>query len=119
MLNVLTVGLDVGSTTVKAAVSGNGEVRWQDYKRHNTKQAEMVLEFLGRMKAECALAAGRGRILLPGSRRCLRRLHARAARRGQDGPGSRRGVGGSREAASAGELRLGDRGRRHEDAVLH
>src|ERR1043165_3580594 len=61
------VGLDVGSTTVKAAVSEDGEVRWQDYKRHNTKQAEMVLEFLGRMKAECALAAGRDRIFLTGS----------------------------------------------------
>jgi predicted CoA-substrate-specific enzyme activase len=64
---MLIVGLDVGSTTVKAAVSEDGEVRWQDYKRHNTKQAEMVLEFLGRMKAECALAAGRDRIFLTGS----------------------------------------------------
>jgi predicted CoA-substrate-specific enzyme activase len=64
---MLIVGLDVGSTTVKAAVSVNGEVRWKDYKRHNTKQAEMVLEFLGRMKAECGLAAERDHIFLTGS----------------------------------------------------
>ena len=53
------VGLDVGSTTVKAVVVEDGAVRWQDYKRHNTKQAEMVLEFLGRMQAECGLEPGR------------------------------------------------------------
>ncbi len=64
---MLTVGLDVGSTTVKAAVSEGGVVRWQDYKRHNTKQAEMVLEFLGRIEAECGLTAGRDRIFLTGS----------------------------------------------------
>jgi len=64
---VLIVGLDVGSTTVKAAVSEGGAIRWQDYKRHNTKQAEMVLEFLGRIEAECGLTAGRDRVFLTGS----------------------------------------------------
>ena len=46
---MLTIGLDVGSTTVKAVVAREGRTLWQDYQRHNTKQAEMVLEFLGRM----------------------------------------------------------------------
>ena len=64
---MLTVGLDVGSTTVKASVVEGGEVRWKDYKRHNTKQAEMVLEFLGRIEAECGLTPGRDRIFLTGS----------------------------------------------------
>jgi predicted CoA-substrate-specific enzyme activase len=64
---MLIVGLDVGSTTVKAAVCEGGKVLWQDYKRHNTKQAEMVLEFLGRIEAECGLTAGRDRIFLTGS----------------------------------------------------
>jgi len=64
---MLIVGLDVGSTTVKAAVSENGEVRWKDYQRHNTKQAEMVREFLARMTAECGLTADRDRIFLTGS----------------------------------------------------
>ena len=64
---MLIVGLDVGSTTVKASVSEGGAIRWQDYKRHNTKQAEMVLEFLGRIETECGLTAGRDRIFLTGS----------------------------------------------------
>ena len=64
---MFTVGLDIGSTTVKAAMAEDGVVRWQDYKRHNTKQAEMVLEFLSRMEAECGLQPGRDRIYVTGS----------------------------------------------------
>ena len=64
---MLAVGLDVGSTTVKASVMENGVVRWQDYTRHNTKQAETVLEFLARIEAECGLAPGRDRIFITGS----------------------------------------------------
>ena len=48
---MLTVGLDVGSTTIKASVVESGSIRWQDYMRHDTKQAEMVLEFLVRMES--------------------------------------------------------------------
>jgi predicted CoA-substrate-specific enzyme activase len=64
---MLTVGLDVGSTTVKATVVEGETIRWQDYKRHETKQAEMVLAFLSRMEAECGLEPGRDRIFLTGS----------------------------------------------------
>jgi len=64
---MLTIGLDVGSTTIKAVVVREGETLWQDYQRHNTKQAEMVLEFLGRMQAECGLAPERDRVFLTGS----------------------------------------------------
>jgi activator of 2-hydroxyglutaryl-CoA dehydratase len=65
---MMIAGLDVGSTTVKAAVvARDGEVMWQDYKRHNTKQAEMVLEFLARIEAETGFAPGRDRVLLTGS----------------------------------------------------
>jgi len=42
-------------------------VTWQDYQRHNTRQAEKVLEFLGRMEAEAGLAAGRDRVFFTGS----------------------------------------------------
>ncbi|MCB9849336.1 MAG: CoA activase [Phycisphaerales bacterium] len=43
------VGLDVGSTTVKAVVIDivTDEILWKDYQRHDTKQPEKVLEFLG------------------------------------------------------------------------
>jgi predicted CoA-substrate-specific enzyme activase len=64
---MLIVGLDVGSTTVKAAVSEDGTLRWQHYTRHNTKQAEVVLEFLTRIGAECGLAPGRDRVYITGS----------------------------------------------------
>jgi predicted CoA-substrate-specific enzyme activase len=64
---MLTIGLDVGSTTIKAVVVREGETLWQDYQRHNTKQAEMVLEFLGRMQAECGLRPERDRVFLTGS----------------------------------------------------
>src|SRR5262245_52189296 len=64
---MLTVGLDVGSTTVKATVMERGVVRWQHYARHNTRQAEMVLDFLARIEAERGLAPGRDRIFITGS----------------------------------------------------
>ena len=47
----LVIGMDVGSTTVKAVVVDpkSKEILWRDYKRHQTKQPEMVLEFLERI----------------------------------------------------------------------
>jgi predicted CoA-substrate-specific enzyme activase len=61
------VGMDVGSTTVKAVVVRDGAVLWRDYQRHNTRQAEKVLDFLGRMEAEAGLEPGRDRIFFTGS----------------------------------------------------
>lgn len=42
------IGLDVGSTTVKAVLiqKKDQQILWKDYHRHDTKQAEKVLEFL-------------------------------------------------------------------------
>ena len=44
----LVIGMDVGSTTVKAAVIDpvTKEILWSDYQRHHTKQPEKVLELL-------------------------------------------------------------------------
>ena len=61
------VGIDVGSTTVKAMMLENDEILWRDYQRHNTRQAEKVLEFLSRMEAECALEPGRDVVYFTGS----------------------------------------------------
>ena len=84
------IGMDVGSTTVKALVvevgrdaaegeasgygnasraerGGPGKVIWQDYQRHNTRQAEKVLEFLGRMEEEAQVTVGRDRVFFTGS----------------------------------------------------
>ena len=63
------VGLDVGSTTVKAIVvdAATDKTIWQDYQRHETRQPEKVLEFLRRMEAETGMAAGNTRIFITGS----------------------------------------------------
>ena len=61
------IGMDVGSTTVKAMAIEDGRVLWQDYQRHNTRQAEKVLEFLGRMEEEAQVVAGRDRVFFTGS----------------------------------------------------
>jgi predicted CoA-substrate-specific enzyme activase len=61
------VGMDVGSTTVKAIALEDGKVVWQDYQRHNTRQAEKVLEFLGRMEGEAQVTPGRDRVFFTGS----------------------------------------------------
>ena len=44
----LAIGMDVGSTTVKAVVfePASKEILWSDYQRHNTKQPEYVLSML-------------------------------------------------------------------------
>jgi predicted CoA-substrate-specific enzyme activase len=61
------VGMDVGSTTVKAVAIEDGEVVWRDYQRHNTRQAEKVVELFERMEAECGLRPGRDRVFFTGS----------------------------------------------------
>ncbi|MFB3813105.1 MAG: BadF/BadG/BcrA/BcrD ATPase family protein [Terriglobales bacterium] len=65
----LMVGLDVGSTTVKAVAVDpeTDEILWQDYQRHDTKQPEKCLEFLKRMEAEAGIAPGSTRIFVTGS----------------------------------------------------
>ena len=49
----VAIGIDVGSTTVKAVVVDpeTKEILWSDYLRHQTKQAEFVMSFLERIAA--------------------------------------------------------------------
>jgi predicted CoA-substrate-specific enzyme activase len=63
------VGLDVGSTTVKAIVvdAATDKTIWQDYQRHETRQPEKVFEFLRRMEEDTGIAAGNTRIFVTGS----------------------------------------------------
>ncbi len=67
------VGLDVGSTTVKAVVigaegeAGTDRILWRDYQRHDTRQPEKLLEFLHRMEAEIGIAPGNCRMFITGS----------------------------------------------------
>src|SRR5580692_2914649 len=63
------VGLDVGSTTVKAVVvdAATDQGLWQDYQRHETKQPEKTLEFLKRMEAEVGINRHNTRMFMTGS----------------------------------------------------
>ena len=64
------IGMDVGSTTVKAVVidAATDEIVWRDYQRHDTKQPEKVLEFLNRFETEVHdFAAERSRMFITGS----------------------------------------------------
>jgi predicted CoA-substrate-specific enzyme activase len=65
----LVVGLDVGSTTVKAVVvdAATDAILWQDYQRHETRQPEKVLEFLQRIEAETGATQENARVFITGS----------------------------------------------------
>jgi predicted CoA-substrate-specific enzyme activase len=69
MQDELMVGLDVGSTTVKAVVvrRENDQMIWQDYQRHETKQPEKSLEFLRRIEAEAGVSPKNCRVFVTGS----------------------------------------------------
>ncbi len=66
---VYTVGMDVGSTTVKSVVveTATDQMIWSDYQRHETKQPEKLLEFLKRMQDEVGIAPHNCRIFITGS----------------------------------------------------
>ena len=66
----LVIGMDVGSTTVKAVVidAATKEILWSDYQRHLTKQPEKVLELLEAIHAALPeVQAGKTRIFMTGS----------------------------------------------------
>jgi predicted CoA-substrate-specific enzyme activase len=63
------VGLDVGSTTVKAIVedSQSHRIVWCDYRRHELRQQEMVLDYLLRMESDLKISPGNTEIFITGS----------------------------------------------------
>jgi predicted CoA-substrate-specific enzyme activase len=67
--SAVVVGLDVGSTTVKAVVVDpiTKKILWNDYRRHHTKQADCVLEFMVRIGLEIGASASNVRLFITGS----------------------------------------------------
>ena len=63
------VGLDVGSTTVKAVAVdvATDQIAWSDYQRHETKQPEKTLEFLKRIEADLHISSDNSRVFITGS----------------------------------------------------
>lgn len=49
--NAVTIGMDVGSTTVKAVLIDpeTRAILWQDYRRHHTRQPETLLEMMNEL----------------------------------------------------------------------
>src|SRR3972149_4360732 len=67
--NDLFVGLDVGSTTVKAVVIDpvTDKILWYDYQRHETRQLHKLLEFLRSIESEFKGQSERFRVFITGS----------------------------------------------------
>ena len=63
------LGLDVGSTTVKAVViePTTREILFSDYRRHHTKQPETVLDLLAEVEQQVGVGAGQLRVFATGS----------------------------------------------------
>jgi predicted CoA-substrate-specific enzyme activase len=61
-------GLDVGSTTCKYSIAtASGELLGQAYERHNTKQAEKILDFLIRLEKDHGFTPEQDRVFFTGS----------------------------------------------------
>jgi len=66
--DVKICAMDVGSTTCKYVLTApTGEILSQAYERHNTKQAEKVLDFLTRMETQFGLQPEQDRVFFTGS----------------------------------------------------
>lgn len=65
----VVIGLDIGSTTVKAVVMPAAENRivWQDYRRHETEQGRTALGFMKRISSDLGLLGQSFRLCLTGS----------------------------------------------------
>jgi predicted CoA-substrate-specific enzyme activase len=67
------LGIDIGSTTVKAVfLDENDQILWKKYERHNARQPELVLEFLkllkqqfGQFQSDVYVTGSGGRTIAP------------------------------------------------------
>lgn len=68
-MNTWLVGLDIGSTTVKAVAAPRecGPVAWRGYRRHEAQQTETVVEFLRHLKRELGAKPENTALLMTGS----------------------------------------------------
>jgi predicted CoA-substrate-specific enzyme activase len=66
--DVKICAMDVGSTTCKYVLTApTGEILSQAYERHNTKQAEKVLDFLTRLETQFGFQPEQDRVFFTGS----------------------------------------------------
>jgi activator of 2-hydroxyglutaryl-CoA dehydratase/predicted nucleotide-binding protein (sugar kinase/HSP70/actin superfamily) len=62
------LGLDAGSTTVKAVAvdARTDEIVWRDYQRHESRPGEKLLELLRRLEKEAGIGRGSARAFITG-----------------------------------------------------
>src|SRR5271166_3283013 len=63
------IGIDIGSTTVKTVVvdAETGQIVWRAYQRHDSRQPEVLLDFLCRMEKDAKVSSGNARVFITGS----------------------------------------------------
>ena len=61
------IGIDIGSTTIKAVAAGRSGIVWEDYERHEARQPEQLLAFLRRLEADLGVTAANTRVFMTGS----------------------------------------------------
>ncbi|MEM6290108.1 MAG: BadF/BadG/BcrA/BcrD ATPase family protein [Myxococcota bacterium] len=63
------IGFDLGSTTVKAVVieEATDQIVWQDYRRHDSKQAEKAMQMLVDIEKDTGVNADNARLFMTGS----------------------------------------------------
>ncbi|MCX6551037.1 MAG: acyl-CoA dehydratase activase-related protein [Acidobacteria bacterium] len=64
---LLTLGIDVGSTAIKTVVERGGEIVWHDYRRHESRAAEQLLDVLREVEATTGAAPGQCHAFITGS----------------------------------------------------
>jgi activator of 2-hydroxyglutaryl-CoA dehydratase/predicted nucleotide-binding protein (sugar kinase/HSP70/actin superfamily) len=63
------LGLDAGSTTVKAVAvdARSDEIVWRDYQRHESRPAEKLIEMLGRLETDTGIGRGGAQAFITGA----------------------------------------------------
>jgi predicted CoA-substrate-specific enzyme activase len=61
------LGIDVGSTAIKTIVQRDGDILWRDYRRHESRPAERLLDVLREVEAATGAAPGGCRAFMSGS----------------------------------------------------
>ncbi len=63
------IGFDLGSTTVKAVVieDATDQIVWQDYRRHDSKQAEKAMHMLVDIEKDAGVTSKNARLFMTGS----------------------------------------------------
>jgi activator of 2-hydroxyglutaryl-CoA dehydratase/predicted nucleotide-binding protein (sugar kinase/HSP70/actin superfamily) len=67
-MSAFLVGIDIGSTSIKAVVrAADGSLAWHEYRRHEGRHAEVLLDMLERLSRGCGVAPVNARVFVTGA----------------------------------------------------